>query len=66
VRDVTEDDCLVVMACDGVWDVLSDQEAIGPNSQNFSKAQEFSKVKIVVVMAYIHASSPRVCVFFCV
>jgi hypothetical protein len=23
--DVTEDDCFIVMACDGIWDVLDDQ-----------------------------------------
>ena len=52
--DVEPDDLFAVVACDGVWDVLSDQEVVDLAAEHWPNAEEAAKA--VTRQAYIKGS----------
>ncbi|EKX48370.1 hypothetical protein GUITHDRAFT_105978 [Guillardia theta CCMP2712] len=40
VLDITSEDCFIVMACDGIWDMLDDQEAVDIAGEHFGRPQD--------------------------
>jgi len=40
VFDVTEDDCFIVMACDGIWDVMDDQAVCDIAGEHFGRPKD--------------------------
>jgi len=40
VFDITEEDCFIVMACDGIWDVLDDQAVCDIAGEHFSQPKD--------------------------
>eukprot|EP00299_Pterocystis_sp_00344_P000089 c10026_g1_i3.p1 GENE.c10026_g1_i3~~c10026_g1_i3.p1 ORF type:complete len:230 (-),score=63.85 c10026_g1_i3:47-736(-) len=42
IIDITDKDLYVVIACDGIWDVLSDQDVIDVANQHIGNASEMS------------------------
>lgn len=52
---VERDDLFVVVACDGVWDVLSNQDAVAIGLQHFTNAQQAADA--IVKEAYRRGSS---------
>lgn len=61
IRDIQNDDEFVIIACDGVWDVLSNQDAVDvvKKSLKISKDYKFA-TKSLVNKAYIKGSQDNI------